>query len=251
MRERVLDRRELVAGGDARRESRAAMRDDVVVDRDFGQAPQPAPDAGRGTLLEQDRARALDARARAPRAAATPFCGRGEGNVSDAILDARDAIARDGTVVAARRAARADRRAEVHQRLRVRSRRRVRGSSESATRHSSPSDLRRARIARDAAMPREHALHVAVEDRGAGAERERGDRRRRRAADAAAAWRASRRRAETRRRARRQSPSRPHAGDARGGSSRVRSSARARDLRAPRQARARRGTRRESARNTG
>ncbi len=38
----------------------------------------------------------------------------------DALLDARDAIARDGTVAAARRAARADRRAEIHQRLRVR-----------------------------------------------------------------------------------------------------------------------------------
>ena len=42
------------------REARAAVRDDVGVDRQLGQAPQPAPDAGRRALLEQDRSRALE-----------------------------------------------------------------------------------------------------------------------------------------------------------------------------------------------
>ena len=83
------------------------------------------------------------------------------------------------------------------------------------------------------------------------AEREGGDRRRGRAADARAAPRAPstslRKRAAV---SRRRPPAPPRADDARGGSSRARSSARARGRAAPRRARRRRETRRGSAGST-
>ena len=111
-------------------------------------------------------------------------------------------------------------------------------------------DFRRAGKAFDAAMAREHALHVAVEDRRALAEREGRDRRRRRAADAGQrrdGGGIARKLAAV---LRDDLAAPPHADDARGGSSRDRSRARARGRSAPRPARGRRETPRETARST-
>src|SRR5438045_1677290 len=60
MREAMFDRRELGTDGRIRIEMRSREGKNVVVERDFGQAPQSAPDAERRTLLQQDLATALE-----------------------------------------------------------------------------------------------------------------------------------------------------------------------------------------------
>ena len=246
MRGKPLHARRVVAARRAR-----DVRAHVVVERKLGQAPQSAPDAERGTPLEQDRRRRARSAARALRAAAAPC--------ADAATAARRCDP-------SWRAMQSSRTGHTSQRGRVRVQTvaprsisacvyasmspHCPAAAHPATRHSAASTFGCAGIAVDAAMAREHALDVAVEDRAALAERERRDRRRRRAADA-------RQRRERRRIARkraaviaRRPPAPPRADDARAGSSRVRSSARARDRAAPRRARARRETRRRSACST-
>ena len=183
MREAVLDRRERVAR--RRRVAAKRARQCATTSASTGasgrlHSPPQMPAAGRfSNRIVPARSITSTRTARCGSAFSRPR----RRQLGDALLAARDAIARDGTVVAARRCSRADRRAEVHQRLRVAldvalGQQRVRDAPQS------PSRPRRAGIAVDAAMAREHALHVAVEDRRARAERERGDRRRGRAPDA-------------------------------------------------------------------
>ena len=95
MREGVLDRRERVAKGDARRKRARQCATASASTRHFGQAPQSAPDAKRRTLLEQDRPGALD-HEHANARCGNSFFGRGDGSSRDAIRDARHAIARTG-----------------------------------------------------------------------------------------------------------------------------------------------------------
>src|SRR5437867_5891676 len=118
MRERVIDRSDLIAEDDARSEASTAVRCRIGLDRHFGQAPQSAPDTESRPLLEEDRPGPLDhehphrtLRQHFPRPWRRQLC--------DTIVDACDAIMRDGTGVAAWRSTRADGGAEIHQRLRV------------------------------------------------------------------------------------------------------------------------------------
>src|SRR5438128_8212512 len=100
MRERVIDRCDLIAEDDARREASAAVRRRIGIDRHFGQAPQSAPDAERWPLLEEDRPCPLD-HEHPHRALRQRFLRPWRRQLCDAIVDARDAILRDGTGAAA------------------------------------------------------------------------------------------------------------------------------------------------------
>ena len=200
MREAVLDRRQIAAARRAsarsvhatcaRRRRRAAIR--------AGSTARPrCRSAGRfSSRIVPARSISSTRTARCGSA----FRGRGDGSSATRSVDARDAIARDRTLAAARRGSRADRRAEIHQRLRVGSMS-VRRQQRLGDAPQLALDLRRAGIAFDAAMAREHALHVAVEDR----RRARRTRTRRSPPPSSgrcpAASRASPHRAETRRRA--------------------------------------------------
>ena len=204
MREAVLDRRQRVADAHARRGSapcNAARRRRARSTSGRLHSPAQIPAPGRfSSRIVPARSSTSTRTARDGRA----FAGRGDGNVRDATLAPRDAVRRDGTLAAARRRPRAERRAEIHQRLRV-GFDAARGQQRFRDRPQPRLDLRRAGKAVDAAMAREHALHVAVEDRGALAERERRDRRRGRAADARQRGDGVARRAGTGRRAARRS----------------------------------------------
>ncbi len=225
------------------------MRGDIRVEIQFGKAPQPAPDAGGGTLLEQDHAGALQHQ-HAHRPLRQRFFRSRRRQFLHAIVAARDAVVRDGACVAPRRRSRAHRRAEIHQSLRVRAhvarrQERVGFIPQRAL------DRRRAGVAFDAAMPREHALHVAFENRRARAERERGDRRGGGTADAGQRGNGVdvvRKFAAV---PSRRWPSPPRADDARAGSSQARSSVPARDPRSRQPARPRPETPRGSACSTG
>ena len=203
MREAVLDRRELVADGRRRRRSaRCNARATSSSSVDLGQAPQPAPDAERA-----DASRAGSSPARSISSTRTARCGsalrgRGAGSSATRSVAARDAIRGDRTLAAARRAcactpSRRDPSAPACTRSMSVARQQRFGD-----RPQRRLDLRRAGIALDAAMAREHALHVAVEDRA----RARRTRTRRSPPPSSgrcrAASRASPHRAETRRHAR-------------------------------------------------
>ena len=164
VREAVLDRRQLVADVDAapKRARQCATTSASTASSGRLHSPPQMPAAGR--FSNRIVARALDHQ-HAHRALRQRLSRPRRRQLVDAPVAARDAIARDRAVVAARRASRAHRRAEIHHAPACRSRCRVAGSSDSASAHSCARDLRRARIALDAAMAREHALHVAVEDR--------------------------------------------------------------------------------------
>ena len=118
MREAVLDRIELVPDDDVGEEPRLAMPRDIGREIDFGKAPQPGPDA------ERQGAFRGGSRRHAPSAAPDParrarLRGTRRRQLGDAIFAARHAICGHRTFVAARHRPRADRRAEIHQRLRV------------------------------------------------------------------------------------------------------------------------------------
>ncbi len=171
------------AGDDARTEARMAMCGDLGVDIDFGQAPQPAP-----RCRSRAASRAGSSPARSMTSTRTARCGRRllrarRRQFVDAPVAQRNAVDRDRTFAAARPGSRADGRAQIHQRLRVRGHV-ARGQQRFGDAPEFRLDLRRAGKAVDAAMAGEHALDVAVENRRALTERERGDRRRGRAPDA-------------------------------------------------------------------
>ena len=109
--------------------------------------------------------------------------GRGVGSLSIVCVAARDTRVVDGACGAIRTAARANRRAQIHQPLRVcldliGRQKAFRALPELTL------DLRAAGIALDAAMTRQHTPDVAVENRGALTKRKCGDRGGGRAADA-------------------------------------------------------------------
>ena len=185
VREAVRDRGERVARRRRRRRSAHAQpRARRRRARSSGRLHSPPQMPSGGTLLEQDLAAALDQqhahgalrqRLRGPRRRQLRRCGA---------RCARRNPRAPGHTSQRGRVRVQTRRAEVHQRLRVRldvacRQQRFRDASTAAPRPSA----RRESLS-IAAMAREHALDVAVEDRAALAERERGDRRRRRAADA-------------------------------------------------------------------
>ena len=177
----MLDRGEQLLHGHLGTKARPAVRGDVLVERHLGQAPEPRPDADRGPPFEQQRA-GVGEQQHAQRAARQRLRRPRRGQRVDPAVAPGDAIGRHRAALARGPGARADRGAEIHQPLRV--------GLDVAPGHErlgvAPQrrrDLGLAGEARDAAVAREHALDVAVEDRGAPAEREDGDRRRGRATD--------------------------------------------------------------------
>ena len=94
MRETVLDRRELVARGDRRREARAAMRDDVGVDRRLRAGSTGRPRCRpRAASRTGSRRRARCTSTRTARCGSA-FRGRGDGSSAMRSVAPRDAIAR-------------------------------------------------------------------------------------------------------------------------------------------------------------
>ena len=181
MREGMLDRREFGSGDTpaAKRVRQCATRSSPRGNSGKLQSPPQIPTAGRFSR------RIVPARSITSTRTArwgNAFRGRGEGNV--AIRSSMRATQSPATGQPPQRGAR---------RVQIVAPRSISAcvyDSMSRSRQQRVGDapqfvlrLRRAWIACDATMAREHALHVAVEDRGAGPERERGDRRRRRAPD--------------------------------------------------------------------
>ncbi len=99
--EAMRDRRQRLAEFDACAKALSHQRQDVVVDRAFGQAPQAAPDADVGALLEQDFATALDQQ-HADRALRQCLPGPRLRQFTNTVLAARHAVRRHGARVAAR-----------------------------------------------------------------------------------------------------------------------------------------------------
>ena len=202
-------------------------RRDVVVERAFGQAPQAAPDADVGALLEQDLATALDQQ-HADRALRQCLPGprleaarrRGHRGAP------RSPSPRGTRRSAGSRACRASRRGPstpaCRHRRRARAMRpsrrptaRLRPSARPAIRRFPGAARARASRCRRGSLRRRRTPAPRWPPRSSGRRR--------------AASRAWRRRAGTRRRDPRPPPSRPRTGDARAGSSRARSTTRARN----------------------
>ena len=182
MREPVAERFARMQRLDRDAEAALARRAHIRIGLDFGQRPESAPDAGRRTTLQQhapfaqqDHERDRAFRRRLPRTR--------RGQFGCPTVPTRHAVVAHRARVATRPAARAESAAEIHQPLRVRIEIAAR-QQRLGERPERAFDSGQSGPAVDAAPAREHALHVAVEDRGAHAEREHRDRRGRRSTDA-------------------------------------------------------------------